>query len=910
GDGRYEFNGPPVNPRPIQYASIENVVANGPYHLVLDMDTSGFGNAAADDILMRLDPTSTNLQLLVNAAPFFEGEIARILSLQLLGSADDETFTVDDVNGLPLMQTSHPSIIADDNPLVAGVPRVLFAGNGGVDQLRYQLTQGSTSQTYGLGDGAGDGFGADAGGADGEVATIGTGTQVLYFTDLERPVTTSGTPGGTLTIVADDENQLLEVIDADDPSLGAVPGPTHLPVLTNIQRVLSFNEDRDGSFPHRAVPYAAFDWAGGAFTALVVQANGGDDVVDVVSFDPLASGLTAVTIQGGGGRDTLSVLAAPTNTLTTLEGNDGDDLLQVGTLSNDRQSVAASRRGTLDLIQSTVTIDGGRHGNTLVIEDGNEPNTDGHAYILNNGFYSRDGDVRVSVLIDADSEMTRRTLKSGAASDTFFVNDLPSAPTLTILNDAGGDADTLNFTDFGIAVAIDLDSRAAQSMSGANGGDRLQLAVGTFENFVGGPGNDIVHVDPLVGVARTLSGGGGQNTLYYDGQGAATTDTGAALMSAGFAAVNYSGFANRRTTGAASREGDTATDANVAFNDSTGGGTHWIVSPTENNPPFSSQQFATNPATTPIPGVGGNFADWTFNDLAPGTYLASATWVRRGDRATNTLYQALNSTNVALASVRVNQSADPSRYNFGGSEWQHLFYVTVTENSVTIRVSDAGANGTIAADAVRLEPVSTLAAHVMDNGLPGEYATTDYTLSNPAGATRVTGTIHGLFGDADRIPSTSGGTATWNFTGLTPGRYLVSATWTPSSENSMNARYRLNGGGGLQTVSVDQEQGPRSFLEEDIAWQNLAVVTVTAAGSLAVELSNNDSGPGSNNRYIVADAIRIVPVAEATFETEIDGATIANGNTLDFGLTRQGERADREITITNTGGSHLLLSDL
>ncbi|MCA9205990.1 MAG: hypothetical protein KDA59_23210, partial [Planctomycetales bacterium] len=188
GDGRYEFNGPPLNPRPIQYASIENVVANGPYHLVLDMDTSGFGNAAADDILMRLDPTSTNLQLLVNAAPFFEGEIARILSLQLLGSADDETFTVDDVNGLPLMQTSHPSIIADDNPLVAGVPRVLFAGNGGVDQLRYQLTQGSTSQTYGLGDGAGDGFGADAGGADGEVATIGTGTQVLYFTDLERPV--------------------------------------------------------------------------------------------------------------------------------------------------------------------------------------------------------------------------------------------------------------------------------------------------------------------------------------------------------------------------------------------------------------------------------------------------------------------------------------------------------------------------------------------------------------------------------------------------------------------------------------------------------------------------------------------------------------------------------------------------
>ncbi|MCA9206452.1 MAG: hypothetical protein KDA59_25540, partial [Planctomycetales bacterium] len=343
-------------------------------------------------------------------------------------------------------------------------------------------------------------------------------------------------------------------------------------------------------------------------------------------------------------------------------------------------------------------------------------------------------------------------------------------------------------------------------------------------------------------------------------------------------------------------------------------GANWIVSPTENNPPFSATQFATDPNTVVIPGTGANSATWTFNNLPAGTYLVSGTWVKRGDRATNTLFEGFDGAADASsdASVRVSQRHDPSRYNFGPNEWQHLFLLNVTGNTATIRVSDLDANGTIAADAVRLEPVSIQAGNVIDNGLSGEYAAGGYTLnaSGDPDTVRVTGTIHGLFGDADRIPSDFVGTAaTWTYNGLADGRYLVSATWTPSSENSMNAQYTVNGGGAPTVVDVDQELGPHSFQEEDITWQNLTYVDVTG-GTLTVELSNNSAGSGSNNRYIVADAIRISPAPAASFSSTVSGTDVDNGDMLDFGTTRLGERADREITITNNGLSHLQLSNL
>ena len=98
-------------------------------------------------------------------------------------------------------------------------------------------------------------------------------------------------------------------------------------LVSGVTRVLAYNEDRDPAFPaaHRYAPYAALDFAGGAFSSLVIETLGGDDVVDVVSLAG-AGALGSVSVSGGAGRDALSVAGnTPSGATVTLAGGDGDD---------------------------------------------------------------------------------------------------------------------------------------------------------------------------------------------------------------------------------------------------------------------------------------------------------------------------------------------------------------------------------------------------------------------------------------------------------------------------------------------------------------------------------------------------------------------------------------------------------
>ncbi len=145
------------------------------------------------------------------------------------------------------------------------------------------------------------------------------------------------------------------MIDASDAS---VVGPT-----VGFTRVQAWNSDRDGAFPHAYKPYEYFDFAAGAFTALVVQGLGGADIIDVVSLDAAENMLETVTIQGGDGDDVLSTrttknASADTNFALTLDGGNGNDSLNIGTLSNVRHIVGLSPN-SLNLIGSSVTVTGG-----------------------------------------------------------------------------------------------------------------------------------------------------------------------------------------------------------------------------------------------------------------------------------------------------------------------------------------------------------------------------------------------------------------------------------------------------------------------------------------------------------------------------------------------------------------------
>ncbi len=110
-------------------------------------------------------------------------------------------------------------------------------------------------------------------------------------------------------------------------------------------------------------------------------------------------------------------------------------------------------------------------------------------------------------------------------------------------------------------------------------------------------------------------------------------------------------------------------------------------------------------------GAGENEAYFIFGDLAPGQYRISVTWSPGADRATNAPYTLfVNNGLQPLTTVRVNQQLVPGSFSDAGATWEdlgglgNLFPITGT--ALVVRLSNA-ANGTVIADAVRLQRVNT-----------------------------------------------------------------------------------------------------------------------------------------------------------------------------------------------------------
>ena len=126
-------------------------------------------------------------------------------------------------------------------------------------------------------------------------------------------------------------------------------------------------------------------------------------------------------------------------------------------------------------------------------------------------------------------------------------------------------------------------------------------------------------------------------------------------------------------------------------------------------------------------------------------------------------------------------------------------------------------------------------------------------------------------------PNSSGDTAVWSFTGLTPDRtYEVFVTWRADETlNSDSAFFDFDCGTPL-CATVDQRESPESdstafskqFEDGGPYYRRLQSFTATSAGTHTVTLSDISSPTG---KRIVADAIRVVEAASTT-TYEYDGA--------------------------------------
>jgi type II secretory pathway pseudopilin PulG len=101
-------------------------------------------------------------------------------------------------------------------------------------------------------------------------------------------------------------------------------------------------------------------------------------------------------------------------------------------------------------------------------------------------------------------------------------------------------------------------------------------------------------------------------------------------------------------------------------------------------------------------GAGSDKASWEFAGLEAGWYEVLVTWGRDG-WATDAPYTVLDGE-TPLATVRVNQSNDPSGAVFEGSPWESLGVFSIAGGALRVDLSD-DADEWVVADAVRIVPI-------------------------------------------------------------------------------------------------------------------------------------------------------------------------------------------------------------
>lgn len=118
-------------------------------------------------------------------------------------------------------------------------------------------------------------------------------------------------------------------------------------------------------------------------------------------------------------------------------------------------------------------------------------------------------------------------------------------------------------------------------------------------------------------------------------------------------------------------------------------------------------------------------------------------------------------------------------------------------------------------------------------------------------------TADGFSGDFEVLGGVSGARdgssiASWEFTGLTAGNYRVSATWSPSANNSTSSVFVvMTGGATASQTRINQQRTPEDFTASGEFWHDLTTSVSVSDGTLTVLLGDDADGRS------IADAIRI-----------------------------------------------------
>jgi hypothetical protein len=138
--------------------------------------------------------------------------------------------------------------------------------------------------------------------------------------------------------------------------------------------------------------------------------------------------------------------------------------------------------------------------------------------------------------------------------------------------------------------------------------------------------------------------------------------------------------------------------------------------------------------------------------------------------------------------------------------------------------------------------------------------------------------------------------ANWTFTGLTPGLYRVSATWSAHPNRATDAPFTvLDGSIPFANVNINQELGPNDFSEGGFGWEDLGGPYAINGNVLVVRLTD------LADEYVIADAIRIERIGDVPVQI-IDNGDAGFATTGDWtAFPGQGYQSDVHFSGSGAG---------
>ena len=242
--------------------------------------------------------------------------------------------------------------------------------------------------------------------------------------------------------------------------------------------------------------------------------------------------------------------------------------------------------------------------------------------------------------------------------------------------------------------------------------------------------------------------------------------------------------------------------------------------------------------------AGTNTATWQFTNLAAGTYQVGSTWSAHSSLASNAAF-TISGIDGGPQTVNLDQRFAPNDFVSDGANWEQLGYFQVTAGgTLTITLTDDGANGALAADAMLLAlvPVGLTAPEI----------------DVQVGATALTSGVSSVdfgtafFGESvfRTMTVTNSGTATLNLGGIVvPAGFNVS---TPLGDTTLAA-----GQSTTFILEFNSAGAPGAYagavtIASDDADENPFTFNVSATMVSSIIIDDGDVGFSSSGNFFLA----------------------------------------------------------